>query len=130
MANSRGGVVLLGVADNAKTVGLSNPLELKKNFGIRSTTDPRSMPTFSRAMMYRSLNMQTLSVLTKLGGWRECKQTGQKGVTVAAMLMFGREESIRNAVPQCFVDYRERLSEDPYVRSTDRFMVDGTWAGN
>ena len=69
-------------------------------------------------------------LLTKLGGWRECGQTGQKGVTVAGMLMFGREEILRYTVPQYSVDYREKLSEDPYVRWTDRVMIDGTWPGN
>jgi ATP-dependent DNA helicase RecG len=46
------------------------------------------------------------------------------------MLMFGREEVLRKTVPQYSVDYREKLSEDPYIRWTDRVMIDGTWPGN
>ncbi len=76
------------------------------------------------------LDLDDQSFLAKLGGWDECKKTGQKGVTVAGMLMFGREEVLRRMVPQYSVDYREKLSEDPYVRWTDRVMIDGTWPGN
>ena len=76
------------------------------------------------------LDLDDQSFLARLGGWDECNQTGQKGVTVAGMLMFGREEVLRKTVPQYSVDYREKLSEDPYIRWTDRVMIDGTWPGN
>ena len=35
-----------------------------------------------------------------------------------------------SAMPQYHVDYRERLSDDPEVRWTDRLTVDGTWTAN
>ena len=70
------------------------------------------------------------SFLIKIGGWKECAQTEQKGVTIAGMLMFGREEVIRDTLPQYCVDYREKYADDPYVRWTDRFTIDGTWSGN
>ena len=46
--------------------------------------------------------------------------------------MFGKDEAIRDpaALPQYHVDYRERLSDDPSVRWTDRLTIDGTWVGN
>lgn len=69
-------------------------------------------------------------LLTKLGGWRLCRETNRQGLTVAGMLMFGREETIRETVPQYFVDYREKLSDDPEIRWTDRLTLDGTWSGN
>lgn len=69
-------------------------------------------------------------LLTKLGGWRLCRETGRKGLTVAGMLMFGREENLREAIPQYSVDYREKFSDDPEIRWTDRMILDGTWAGN
>ncbi len=69
-------------------------------------------------------------LLTKLGGWRECRETGQVGLTVAGLLMFGREETLREALPQYCVDYREKLSDNPAVRWTDRMTLDGTWSGN
>ena len=46
--------------------------------------------------------------------------------------MFGKDEAIRDhsAIPQYHVDYRERLSDDPEVRWTDRLTGDGTWTAN
>jgi ATP-dependent DNA helicase RecG len=69
-------------------------------------------------------------LLVKLGGWRKDRATEQEGLTVAGLLMFGKEEALKEALPQYHVDYRERLSTDPSVRWTDRLTPDGTWAGN
>lgn len=69
-------------------------------------------------------------LLTKLGGWRRDRATGVEGLTVAGLLMFGKEEALREALPQYHVDYREKLSDDPAVRWTDRLHMDGSWAGN
>jgi ATP-dependent DNA helicase RecG len=44
--------------------------------------------------------------------------------------MFGREEILREALPQYHIDFREKLSADPSVRWTDRLTLDGTWSGN
>lgn len=46
--------------------------------------------------------------------------------------MFGREQAIRDpaAVPGFQLDYRERFSDDPAIRWTDRLTLDGTWEGN
>ena len=225
MANTQGGIILLGVADDAAIIGLSNPDEIRKNFwdtvnnkskvnsNILESSDvqviehadkiliairvprasryqkpvfvgqnpltgtykrnyegdyrcteqevfrifsDRSTQAFDSRILdrytiedldleslhqYRNrfrshklahpwLDLDDQSFLARLGGWDECKQTGQKGVTVAGMLMFGREEILRKTVPQYSVDYREKFSEDPYVRWTDRLMIDGTWPGN
>jgi ATP-dependent DNA helicase RecG len=70
------------------------------------------------------------TLLEKLGGWRRDRRTGTEGLTVAGLLMFGREEALRDALPSYQVDYREKLSDDPAVRWTDRLTLDGTWAGN
>jgi ATP-dependent DNA helicase RecG len=69
-------------------------------------------------------------LLTKLGGWRQCRTTGQMGLTVAGLLMFGREDALREALPQYCIDYREKLSNDSAIRWTDRITLDGTWPGN
>jgi len=76
------------------------------------------------------LSEDDLSLLTKLGGYRKDRATQQEGLTVAGLLMFGKEETLREALPQYHVDYRERLSSDPGVRWTDRLTLDGNWAGN
>lgn len=69
-------------------------------------------------------------LLTKLGGWRRDRQSGQEGLTMAGLLMFGTDEAIREANPQYQVDYREKLSSDPAIRWTDRLTMDGTWTAN
>jgi len=69
-------------------------------------------------------------LLTKLNGWRSCRNSGVQGVTVAGLLMFGREEALREALPQYQIDFREKLSNDPAIRWTDRLTLDGTWSGN
>jgi len=68
--------------------------------------------------------------LSKLGGWRSCRKSLKQGITVAGLLMLGREEVLREALPQYHIDYREKLSEDPQMRWTDRLTLDGTWSGN
>lgn len=70
--------------------------------------------------------------LSKLGAWRTDRGHDREGLTLAGLLMFGKADAIRaaEAVPGYNVDYRERLSDDPAVRWTDRLMVDGTWEAN
>jgi len=54
------------------------------------------------------------------------------GLTLAGLLMFGKEEAIRDpeAIPGFSLDYRERLSDDPDRRWTDRLASDGKWVCN
>ncbi|MEZ4756297.1 MAG: hypothetical protein R2817_05675 [Flavobacteriales bacterium] len=45
--------------------------------------------------------------------------------------MFGRTEAITaRKAPRLSLDYRERFSDDPNIRWTDRITSDGTWEGN
>lgn len=73
-----------------------------------------------------------LGLLSKLGGWRRDRSSGREGVTLAGLLMFGREQAIRDpaAVAGFQLDYRERFGEDPADRWTDRLHLDGSWEGN
>lgn len=41
--------------------------------------------------------------------------------------MFGNENALHDAVPNYFVDYREKMSSDRSVRYTDCLYPDGTW---
>jgi len=68
--------------------------------------------------------------LERLGGWRRDRAAGQEGLTLAGLLMFGKELAIRDqdAAPKYFVDYREML--DPETRWSDRIYPDGTWEAN
>ena len=76
------------------------------------------------------LTLPDVEFLTKIGGWRRERTGGRHGLTLAGLLMFGKDETIRDpeALPGYFVDYREKL--DLSVRWTDRVCPDGTWEPN
>lgn len=76
------------------------------------------------------LALDDKALLGKLGGWRRDRSTGDEGLTLAGLIMFGHEQAIRDiaAAPEYFVDYREKL--DPVVRWTHREYPDGTWEAN
>jgi ATP-dependent DNA helicase RecG len=65
--------------------------------------------------------------LAKLGGWRHDRKNDSEGLTMAGLLMFGCVESLREGMPGYHVDFRERLSDDPAERWSDRLTADGTW---
>lgn len=66
-----------------------------------------------------------------LGGWRENRATGEGGLTLAGLLMFGQWPSITEAAPLYFVDYQERPADiQSETRWLDRIVPDGTWSGN
>lgn len=69
-------------------------------------------------------------LLERLGGWRRDRIAETEGLTLAGLLMFGKDQAIRDpqASPNYFVDYREKL--DPELRWTDRIYPDGTWEAN
>ena len=66
----------------------------------------------------------------KLGGWRKDRESGEDGVTLAGLLMFGTWEAIQEATPHYFVDYQERPEAKTETRWVDRLVPDGTWSGN
>lgn len=76
------------------------------------------------------LSLEDRELLERLGGWRKDRATGTEGLTLAGLLMFGKDQAIRDpeAAPSYFVDYREKL--DPVTRWTDRIYPDGTWEAN
>ncbi len=76
------------------------------------------------------LSEDDLGLLRKLGGWRRDRKTGIEGLTLAGLLMFGRDETLREGVPTYHVDYREHLSDTPAERWSDRITADGTWSPN
>ena len=83
----------------------------------------------SRAPDHPWLAEDDTTLLMKLGALRVDRPTGLATVTVAGLLMFGRTDVLGSAdgMPGFHLDYRERLSDDPHVRWTDRVTVDGTW---
>ncbi len=73
---------------------------------------------------------ENLEFLRKLGGWKKDRQTGEEGLTLAGLLMFGKQEGIHEALPQFFVDYREIPIAGTTTQWVDRLSPDGTWSGN
>lgn len=76
------------------------------------------------------LGLADQEFLERLGGWRTDRGAGRSSLTLAGLLMFGREHVIRQveAAPRYFVEYREKT--DPAVRWVDRIYPDGTWEAN
>jgi predicted HTH transcriptional regulator len=68
--------------------------------------------------------------LRQLGGWTKDRQTGDEGMTVAGLLMFGKLRAILDVIPNYIVDYQERPRAVTEQRWTDRLTTDGTWSGN
>ncbi|MEG4170945.1 MULTISPECIES: RNA-binding domain-containing protein [unclassified Microcoleus] len=76
------------------------------------------------------LALDDSDLLRQLGGWSRDRSTGKEGLTIAALLMFGRERSILDALPHYQLDYQEQLSDDPETRWTYRLTLDGKWEPN
>lgn len=76
------------------------------------------------------LELDLIDLLKSIGGWCKSRQSGEEGVTLAGILMFGTWNAIQDAVPNYFVDYRERDDVQPDSRWIDRIYPDGSWSGN
>jgi ATP-dependent DNA helicase RecG len=69
--------------------------------------------------------------LRSIGGLTRDRASGDEGLTLAGLLMFGKLRPILDAVPHYLVDYQERRAEDDDgTRWVDRVTTDGTWSGN
>jgi ATP-dependent DNA helicase RecG len=76
------------------------------------------------------LELADAPFLQQIGAWRRDRETGDEGLTLAGLLMFGKWNSIQEAVPHYFVDYQERPEARTERRWVDRVVPDGTWSGN
>lgn len=76
------------------------------------------------------LGASNLEFMRKIGGWRKNRETGDEGLTLAGLLMFGKHEAIHEAMPYYFVDYRELPIGGTKTEWVDRLTPDGTWSGN
>ncbi|WP_311956235.1 ATP-binding protein [Halomonas garicola] len=86
----------------------------------------------SRVPDHPWLTEDDLGLLAKLGGWRKDRRSGDEGLTLSGLLMFGKVEAIQDvaALPGFQLDYRERLAEEENTRWSDRLTIDGTWEAN
>ncbi len=76
------------------------------------------------------LEQDDFSFLQSLRGWRRDRQSGEMGLTIGGLLMFGKWSAIQEAMPHYFLDYQERPEAKAELRWVDRLVPDGTWTGN
>ena len=76
------------------------------------------------------LEQNNFDFLQSLRGWRRDRQSGEEGLTLAGLLMFGKWSAIQEGVPHYFLDYQERPEAKTELRWVDRLVQDGTWTGN
>ena len=76
------------------------------------------------------LALDDKKLLSQLGGWSCERNTNKEGLTIAGLLMFGRERSILDALPHYHLDYQERIYKDPEKRWNYRLIPDGKWEPN
>jgi predicted HTH transcriptional regulator len=76
--------------------------------------------------------LDDLTLLQKVGAYGRDRKKNVEGLTLAGLLMFGKEDSIKEqeALPDYFPDFREKLSSDKNIRWTDRIYPDGTFECN
>ncbi|TYT68641.1 RNA-binding domain-containing protein [Microcystis aeruginosa] len=104
------------------------------NFNLNDI-DPDTLKVFRQRFSNREPDHPWLAyndqqLLHQLGGWRRDRNSSKEGLTVAGLLMFGRERSILDAFPHYSLDYQEKLSDDPEKRWTYRLTLDGKWEAN
>lgn len=86
---------------------------------------------FSNRMPDHPWNNETgLIFLKRIGGWKKNHETGEEGLTLAGLLMFGTHTAIQEELPFYMLDYQERLEAKAEVRWIDRVTLDGSWSGN
>jgi len=68
--------------------------------------------------------------LERIGAWGKNREVGYSGLRLAGLLMFGRAEVIRDALPHYMVDFQERPEAKTEKRWIDRLVPDGSWSGN
>ncbi len=68
--------------------------------------------------------------LRRIGGWKQDRETGESGLTLAGLLMFGDMVAIQEALPFYMLDYQERPEAKTENRWIDRLTLDGKWSGN
>ncbi len=75
-------------------------------------------------------DLDTIEFLRCIGAWKKDRSTGEEGLTLAGLLMFGKLHAIHDAVPHYMLDYQERPEAKKELRWIDRVTLDGSWSGN
>ena len=102
---------------NMQDIELETLKTYRQNFVNRQPTHPFN-------------DYDDIEFLRNIGGWARDRQTGQEGLTLAGLIMFGKLRSILDEIPNYIVDYQERpraLTENRWI---DRLTIDFSWSGN
>ena len=119
----------------AEQVDDSLDTHILSRFGLQDL-DRESLQAYRNAFAVHRpghpwIGLDDLSFLRMIGGWREDRASGEAGLTVAGLLMFGQWPAIPEAFPLYFLDYQERSADpDSPTRWLDRVVPDGSWSGN
>ncbi len=86
---------------------------------------------FSNRMPENPWNsLEDIKFLSRIGAWKVDRKTGDQGLTLAGLLMFGNHPEIQEVLPYYMLDYREETEFDSEKRWLDRLTLDGSWSGN
>lgn len=98
-------------------VDVSSLMSYRNLFNIRNVAHPFS-------------SLSNEDFLVQMGGFAKDRRTGDAGLTLAGLLMFGKLRSILDAVTTYVVDYREYGKAGENDRWIDRLTTDFSWSGN
>jgi len=71
-----------------------------------------------------------IEFLKSIGGYKKDRETGDTGLTIAGLLMFGKSNDIEDVFSYYVLDYQERPKAKTELRWIDRVTLDGSWSGN
>lgn len=104
-------------------------------FALGEELDINTLAQYRRLFNAKNENhpwsdLSDMDFLKKIGAYGKDPESGEEGFTRAGVLMFGTQKGLDDAIPYYFIDYREKLSDDPAIRWTDRVYIDGYWEPN
>jgi ATP-dependent DNA helicase RecG len=88
-----------------------------KGFDLKDL-DKQSLADFRQSVAVRSPGsnfdaLSNLAFMKQIGGWKKDRESGEEGLTVAGLLMFGSYQSIRDEFAHYFVDDPRKSSQNP-----------------
>ncbi|MER2491044.1 RNA-binding domain-containing protein [Catenovulum sediminis] len=107
--------------------------KILQGFGVDDVDDEslriyRQMFKDAKPQGHPFLEQDDLGFLRSIKAWRKDRQTGEEGLTLAGLLMFGTWDALQEALPNYFLDYQEKGEGE--ARWIDRVFCDGSWTGN
>lgn len=97
--------------------------------------DPESLRGYRQMFLTRNpdhllVKKDDKEFLTQLGGYVVNRQTGEEGLTMAGLLMFGKGLPIRERFDNIRMDYVDKSHLSGEMRYSDRLTYDFTWENN